>query len=145
MAFRFPLATVLRYRESIERREERALQKVQLEMARVSHQIEELNAAIARAHSTTEQALQQPMPASHLQSMLWEAQAAEERKNALLKTLQTLDQQREKQMKIYQAAHQDRETLINLFEQQRSVYEQGQVRAQQKFLDDIFIARRHRS
>jgi flagellar export protein FliJ len=145
MAFRFPLATVLRYRESIERREERALQRVQLEMARVSHQIEELNAAIARAHGTTEQALRQPMPASHLQSMLWEAQVAEERKNALLKTLQTLEQQREKQMKIYQAAHQDRETLISLFEQQRSVYEQGQVRAQQKFLDDIFIARRHRS
>jgi flagellar biosynthesis chaperone FliJ len=85
------------------------------------------------------------MPASHLQSMLWETQAAEEKKKALKQTLQTLDQQREKQMKIYQAAHQDRETLINLFEQQRSAYEQGQTRAQQKFLDDIFIARRHRS
>jgi flagellar export protein FliJ len=145
MAFQFPLATVLRFRESIERREERALQRVQMEMARVSRQLDELNVAIAQAHSTREQAMQQTMPAGHLHTMVWEAQAAVERRNFLLATLQTLDQQREKQMKIYQAAHRDRETLINLFNRQRSEYEQRQVRAQQKYLDDIFVARRQRN
>ena len=46
MAFRFSLATVLRVRESIELREERALKKIQMEMARVSHEIEELDACL---------------------------------------------------------------------------------------------------
>jgi len=145
MAFRFPLATVLRVRESIEKREELALQKIQLEMARIARQIELLNAQLAKAHGAREQALQQTIPASHLHAMLREAQAAADSKNSLLVTLQLLEQQRDKQMKVYQAAHRDHETIIDLFRKQRDAYEQDQARAQQKYLDDIFMARRHRS
>ena len=77
MAFRFPLATVaFRVRESIEQREERALQRIQLEMARVLRLIDELSAAIARARDTQEEALRQPIPAGYLHTLLWEAQAA---------------------------------------------------------------------
>ena len=47
MPFRFPLAAVLLVRENAELREERALQKIQQEMALVSRQIEELDAEIA--------------------------------------------------------------------------------------------------
>jgi len=145
MAFRFSLATVLRVRESIEKREERALQRIQLEMARVSRQIEELNAGIARVHAARERALQQPIPAGHLHSMLWETQAAVEGKKFLFSRLQALEQERLQQMKVYQAAHRDHETMINMQREQRSVYELEQARAQQKYLDDIFMARRHRS
>lgn len=144
MAFRFPLATVLRVRESIEKREERALQRIQLDMARVSRQIEELNIGIAKAHEAQKQALRQPTPAGHLHTMIWEAQAAVERKTALIAMLQTLEEQRLKQMKIYQAAHRDHEMLINMYKEQHDAYEVTQVRVQQKFLDDIFMARRHR-
>jgi flagellar export protein FliJ len=144
MAFRFPLATVRRVRESIERREERALQRIQLEMARVSRQIEELNAGIARSHEAQKQALLQPTPAGHLHSMLWEMQGAIENRTTLLNTLQGLEQQRQKQMKVYQAAHRDHETMISMFKEQRDAYEVEQARAQQKYLDDIFMARRHR-
>jgi flagellar biosynthesis chaperone FliJ len=145
MAFRFPLAAVLRFRESIEQREERALQKIQLEMARVSHQIDQLTASIAKEQQAREQALKQAIPAVELQTMLWDAQAAVEKRNALVAALHALEQQRIQQMNVYQAAHRDHETLLNTAAEQRSAYELEQARAQQKFLDDIFIARRHRS
>ncbi len=144
MAFRFSLATVLRVRESIEQREERALQRIQLEMARVLRQIEELSAAIARVHDTQEEALRQPIPAGYLHGLLWEAQAAVARREVLLSTLQTLEKQRDKQMKVYQAAHRNHETLISMKRDRRNAYELEQTRTQQKSLDDIFMARRHR-
>jgi flagellar export protein FliJ len=145
MAFRFPLAAVLRVRESIEQREERALQRIQLEMARVARQIEELNEAMARAHVAREQALRQTMPGGELQSMLWQVQAAAEVKKTLLVTLQGLEELRLQQMKVYQAAHRDHETMINMRNEQRDAYNVEQARGEQKYLDDIFMARRHRA
>ena len=144
MAFRFPLATVLRVRESVEEREERALQRIQLEIARARRQIEELSAAITNAHLAREEALRRPVPASHLHTMLADAQAAVEKKKTILHALHTLEQQRDQQMKIYQAAHRDREMLTDMQDQQLNAYQQEQSRAQQKNLDDIFIARRQR-
>lgn len=145
MAFRFPLMAVLRVRESIEQREERALQRIQLEMARVVRQIEELNEAMARAHAAREQALRRTMPGGELQSMLWQVQAAAEVKKALLVTLQGLEELRLQQMKVYQAAHRDHETMINMRNEQRDAYDVEQARGEQKYLDDIFMARRHRA
>ena len=144
MAFRFPLATVLRVKESLEKREERELQRIQLEKARVAHQMEQLTEAMTKAYAARNQALQQALPAGQLHTMLWEAQAAVEAKNALRITLQGLEEQRLKQMKVYLAVHREHETIINLFNEQRDAYEVEQTRAQQKYLDDIFIARRQR-
>jgi flagellar export protein FliJ len=144
MAFRFSLESVLRVRESIERREERALKKIQMEMARVSNQIEELNARIGRAQGERNEALQQPMPASHLQAMLSQTDSAVAARDALQATLRGLEEQRKQQMKVYQAAHRDHETLIEMRSQQRTAYLQEQTRMEQKYLDDLFVARRQR-
>ena len=145
MPFRYALATVLRVKESIEQREERALQKIKLEIARVARQIEDLNDAMAKAQVARELALRRTMPGGELQSMLWQMRAAGEMKKALLVTLHGLEELRLQQMKVYQAAHRDHETLINLFNEQRDLYEVEQARLKQKYLDDIFMARRHRS
>jgi flagellar biosynthesis chaperone FliJ len=145
MAFRFPLATILRVKESIEQREERALQKIQLEMARVARQIEDLNDAMTKAQVARQLALARSMLGGELQSMLWQVQAVGEVKKSLLVTLHELEELRLRQMKVYQAAHRDHETLINLFNEQRALYEVELARFEQKYLDDIFMARRHRS
>jgi flagellar export protein FliJ len=145
MAFRFPLATVLRVRESIEKREERALQRIQLEIARLLRQIEELSAEIAKAHIARNAALQNPIAAINLQMMTWQMHAAEDRRTAMLKGLAALEERRDEQMKVYQAAHRDHETILNMEHEQKDAYEREQARAQQKYLDDIFIARRQRS
>jgi flagellar biosynthesis/type III secretory pathway chaperone len=113
-------------------------------MARVARQIEELTEAMAKAHVAREQALKRTMPGGELQSMLWQVQTAVEGKKTLLVTLQGLEEMRLQQMKVYQAAHRDHETMINMCNEQREVYEIEQARSQQKYLDDIFMARRHR-
>jgi flagellar export protein FliJ len=142
MPFRFSLATVLRVRESLESNEERALQKIQLAMAHVVHQIEMLTTQITKLHQAREQALQQPISASHLHLLLQQAHGAGEKKESLLQDLQVLEQKRDEQIVRYQAAHRDRETLTDLSDKQRDAYDQEQLRAQQRSLDDIFIARR---
>ena len=145
MAFRFPLAAVLKVRESVEKREERALQRILLEIAQMLRRIEELGEQIAKAHAAREHALRQPIPASHLQSLLWEAEAAAAQKTSMLNSLKQLEQRRDEQMKIYSAAHRDHETILNIQHEQRDAYEQERARTEQKYLDDIFMARRHRS
>jgi flagellar export protein FliJ len=144
MAFRFALATVLRFRESVEKREELALQKILLEMARVRREIERLTAEIAAAQEARNQAMQNPLPASHIQGMLNEMDAATERRKTLRESLESLERQYQLQTKKYQAAHRDRQMLSDMRTKQRDVYEQEHTRTMQKFLDDIFAARSHR-
>jgi flagellar export protein FliJ len=145
MAFHFPLAIVLKLRESVEEREERALQRIQAEIVLVENQIEEMNQLIANSILERERILQSLSPAYRLHCVLGDAQAAEDQKLMLFEQLQGLEQLRQEQVKVYHAAHRDRETLTNMSDEQRGLYEQEQVRTQQKTLDDIFIARHHRS
>jgi hypothetical protein len=144
MPFQFRLATVLRVRESLEKREERILQMTQLEIARVVHRVEELGAVIAHAHELREQAMQRSIPAGHLHSLLWEQQSAVDQMKSFIQDVERLNQLRDRQMKVYQDAHRKREMLTDMLHEQRDVYEQESMRSQQKQLDDIFIARRHR-
>jgi flagellar FliJ protein len=144
MAFRFPLAAVLRVRESVERQEERALRKILLEMAHVTRQIDQLIAEIAEACNEEERAMQRPIPASQVQMLVWKTQAAVEKRTALDRNRQTLEEQRDQQLKIYHSAHRNCETLIDLRDAQRDRYEQERTRSDQKLLDDTFAARRQR-
>ncbi len=144
MAFQFSLAAVLRVRESIEEREECALQSIQLDVARARHQIEELSTAIGSAQFAREKALQETISGGHLQALLWEEHAAEQRLRSMLGQLQMLEQTRDKQMQVYQAAHREREMLTDIRKGQKDIYEREWLREEQKRLDDIFMARRHR-
>jgi flagellar export protein FliJ len=144
MAFRFGLATVLRFRESIEKREELALQQVQMQIARARREIDELSAQIAQAQRAREQAMREPLPAAHLQAMVRAAEAAAEQKKALQETLQNLEKLRIQRMQAYQAAHRGRQMLSDIQSRQQDAYERERERRQQKFLDDIFAARLQR-
>jgi flagellar FliJ protein len=144
MPFRFTLATVLRYKESLEQQEERALKEIQLKMAQVAHQIEELSAAIENAATARERALGSAIPASHLQLLTSGTQSNKDKRNALISNLQRLEERRDEQLKKYEIAHRNREMLTDMFDKQQNIYEQAQVQAQQKRLDDLFIARRQR-
>jgi flagellar export protein FliJ len=141
MGFRFPLSAVLRFRESLEKREELALQITQLEIARVGRRIDELAAKIARNQQSLESAMQSPLEAYHLQLMLSEVHATVEERANLLLTLEVLQQKREEQLNSYRIAHSGRQMLTDIFTQQRNAHEQKQLRTQQKLLDDIFAAR----
>lgn len=145
MAFRFSLATVLRYRDSVEKREEIALQKLLMEIARTRLQIEQLTREIAHAQESLNKALQQPISAVHLRSMIAAVNFIVDRRTALIESLVPLERQREIQMQAYQAAHRDRKMLSEMAIRQRESYEQERARREQKFVDDIFAARARRS
>jgi flagellar export protein FliJ len=145
MAFRFPLATVLLFRQSVEKREEIALQKLLLEMARTRHEIEDITAAMAAAHEARNQAMLNSLPAAHIHGMVNEMEAAAERRIKLLELLSSLESERQAQTRKYQAAHRDRQMLSDMELRQRDTYELERARATQKFLDDIFAARLQRS
>jgi flagellar export protein FliJ len=145
VAFRFTLASVLRVRENIERREELALQRAELEVTRVRRRIEELTEDLARKVKAREVALQRALSAHELQSMQAEMNAIVEAKEILFETLETLKQQRDAQMKLYLAAHNGRQILSELAERQLSEHELEQDRAQQKRLDDTFASRWQRN
>lgn len=141
MAFRFTLEQVLRVRESVERREEMELQRAELEVARALRRIEELTEHLAALSRQRDENLQNPVQAFELQAMDAEINAALEARKAQIEALQELQRRRDERRKVYQAAHNGRRMLTDLEEQQRAVYEQEQVRTQQKRLDDLFAAR----
>jgi flagellar export protein FliJ len=145
MAFRFPLATVLRFRASVEKREDLALQMLLLEMARTRRQIEQMTAEIEGAREARSKAMQKPVVAFQIQAMDNDIETAADRKKNLLESLTALDRQREIQTRKYQAAHRDRQTLSDMSARQRDAYDQERARTEQKFLDDIFAARARRS
>jgi flagellar export protein FliJ len=145
MAFRFSLATVLRYRDSMEKREELALKRVLMEIARTRLEIEHLTRQIARAQAAVEKTLEQPVSAAHLQSMVSEIDALFDRKKSLSESLAALERRRQLQMQAYQAAHRDRKMLSEMANRQRDAYEQERARREQKFVDDIFAARAQRN
>jgi len=144
MRFRFTLASVLRFREGIEKREELSLQRVQFEMARVRRRIDELTKELATAGNEREEALQNWMQAFRLKNLQDEMNAAVEARQSLLGTLATLKKQSEEQMKIYQAARVNRRMLTDLQKKQQEVWEQNQQRVEQRRVDDTFTARMQR-
>lgn len=145
MGFRFSLATVLQVRDSIEKREELALQKVQFEISHVKQRIELLTIKINEKQDEQNKTMQQPIHARDLQVLISEISAGIGARQALRNSLETLEQEQKKRMKAYHAAHAARQMLTEMLNQQRDSYEREQVRNQQKVLDEIFSARAWRN
>ncbi len=117
----------------------------QLEVARASRRIDELTDEMAKARQDREKTLRTSTTANRLQLMQAEIDAAIEAKQKLSETLQTLKLQRDAQMKAYQTAHNGSQVLTDLRAQYRDLYEQEELRRQQKQVDDLFAARWLRS
>jgi len=145
VAFRFTLEQVLRVRLSLERREELALQRTELEVARVRRRIEEQTEAIAAVNRRRHEALKKPMQAYLLQGMDAEINAAIDARKRALEDLKVAMERRDAQLKMYQMAHNGRQMLTDLEKQQRTEYDLEEMKAQQKKLDDLFAARIQRS
>jgi len=141
MAFRFSLAAVLLVRENAKKRAEQDLRITQLEIARITRQIDSLNLDMENTHKARERAMQLPIPGGELHSFENRIKAAAKAKRALIERLNILELERERKMSIYHVAHRDLETIVEMRNEQRTAYEQEQNRNEQKQLDDIFAAR----
>lgn len=145
MAHRFPLATVLRYRESVEKREELALQQIELAVARLRRTLQQVSDEIAKAQALREKKMRQPLTAFEVQAMLGDVSIALERRRALVTQLHELEERRNQNFQAYQTARRNRRMVDEVLTRQRDAYQVEQVRNEQKFLDDLFGARSQRS
>ncbi|MDR3736130.1 MAG: hypothetical protein P4L10_11405 [Acidobacteriaceae bacterium] len=141
MAYRFSLATVLRFRLIREEREERMLQQILQKITQTLQTIAEIDAEIIRLHATRAEELSKPVTGKRVQAVYAEVSGLQQGRKELEEQLEALEQLKDKQLEVYAAARRDREMLTEMHNQQREVYALDLIRREQMMLDDNYIAR----
>jgi flagellar export protein FliJ len=145
MAFQFPLAAVLRYRESIEQREYFTLEQLQQEIVRVEINISQAESALSVATHNRIGDLAQGTRAITLQFAYRYERSLEQEIERLRGLWRELKIKWRHQLASYEVARRNRETLEKLRERQLEVYTREQAKREQAVIDDLFLARRSRS
>jgi flagellar export protein FliJ len=144
MAFRFPLAAVLRVRESLERKE-------QLILEQCYNRLHELQAHLARLDEQKqswrrryEEQLIESTIGIHVHVLIEERQSAERQREELLRLLADAQEKLKQQMARYRAVRQQREIVSELRSQGLEKYRRLELLQEQKSRDDLFLLRRLR-
>ena len=147
MAFRYPLQSVLRLRQGLERQEEQRLFAIAATVARLRAQIEELQQMrLQTRRSALQEISTSESGASGTSGSVLQfaavCDAANAESQARLRTqLTEAEHRRLEQLRIYKAARQKREILESLRERQETDYNREELRRQQERADDQFLAR----
>jgi flagellar FliJ protein len=144
MAFKFPLATVLRVRGIIEEREEGILQKILFDISQTFDSLERIEAQIAESDAARLADILKPSFGRDLHASYGEVKDLKQCRKELEAQIQKLEQARDVQLLIYEAARRDREMLTDMRQKKRTAYESDMSRSEQKTLDDSYNARRSR-
>jgi flagellar FliJ protein len=145
MGFQFSLATVLRVRGIVEEQEERMLQKILFEITQTREALARTDSAISATNEARCENLFKPVAGHHVHASYGELEELKQNKKDLEEKIAKLEELRERQLVIYEKARRNREMLTDMREEKRSAYESDIARAEQKTLDDNFIARRGRN
>ncbi len=145
MAFRFPLAAVLRLREIDEEREERLLTGILTRLGQTRQAIAEIDLALAQVSAWREAALGSALPAAELYSFYERRASLEASRRIHQEQLTKLEALRLQQLEVYQRAHRGRRMLADMKAEQKNAWEAGLAHREQKTADDLFLARRGRS
>ena len=137
MTFRFPLQTLLRLREGMERQEELKLQHVIAMWMRAKSELERLFQERQAAWSEAKERLSASAAASELHFELARDEVIQQRAEILRLRIVELDGMRRQQQLAYQKARQDREILQNLRDRQREHHDVEQNRKEQQSIDDL--------
>jgi flagellar export protein FliJ len=144
MAFKFPLAPVLRVRGIIEEREEGILQKILFDISQTFDALERIEVQIAESDAARLADILKPSFGRDLHASYGEVKDLKQRRKELEARIQKLEQARDVQLLIYEAARRDREMLTDMRQKKRTAYESDMSRSEQKTLDDNYNARRSR-
>jgi flagellar export protein FliJ len=144
MAYKFPLATVLRVRGIIEEREEGILQKILFDISKVFDTLERTDASLSESETSRYQEVLKPSTGLQLQASYGEVKALKQLRRDLEVQIQKLERVRDDQLIIYEEARRNREMLTDMREKHRHVYNADLSKREQKTLDDNYIARRGR-
>lgn len=145
MPFRFALAPVLRLRQSMERQRTLTLQKTNLEVARATESLTQLERFLSDSEEADSRGLAAGRTAAELQFASLLRENLLRFREELQADVRRLELLRQKALGEYQQAYRDRETLEALRARQRSLYQQEQARREQEGLDaDYLLQRWHR-
>jgi len=144
MAYKFPLAAVLRVRGIIEEREEGILQKILFDISKVFDTLERTHTRLSESETTRYAEILKPSTGLQLQASYGEVKTLKQLRKDLEAQIEKLERVRDEQLIVYQAARQNREMLTDMCEKQRIIYNSDLNKREQKTLDDNYIARRGR-
>lgn len=141
MPFRFNLSAVLRFRQHLEEQAKQMLNAILAEVAATTLELGQLERQREQMRAALERELKHPLPASYLQQRVHEEGMLTDARDTLLVRLQQLEARRVDQLGAFRTARQNREILAELCQHQQHRYLREQARAEQKNLDELFLAR----
>jgi flagellar FliJ protein len=139
MPFRFSLQALLRFRESLERRERLRLEIVSREVVQARQQCEQAKQEREKGLEALAQKLRQGMNGAELHFELTCDRTRIRRLLALKEQLLRLENLQRLQLDAFRKAQQQRKILENLRDRQLAAYRLAQNRRAQQLLDERFL------
>jgi len=142
MAFRFPLQSLLRFRQSLEHHEQMLLQAANQKVSEVRRKIDSLEQCQNRRSDLQRQGLSAGLSGAELQFDTLCNAALEDYRHVLENELVQLEKLRDKQEEVFRRARMQREILESIRDVQLRAYQAEKNRREQRSLDDLFLMRR---
>lgn len=142
MAFHFPLSTILRLRESLEKQELQRLQKLVRDLAQIRGEIESIDQGIEAARREVVEQASTGISGAELHAAALSEFALLQMRSNLIAKRDELERARKDQQARYNHARQRREILSNLRDRQLAAYQHEQNRKEQQLTDELFLMRR---
>jgi flagellar FliJ protein len=142
MTFRFSLQALLRFRKSMEHQQELLLQEANHQVARVRHEIESVDQCMAEMTAREARELDSGVSAAELQFEGLCRSVLLEHRRQLEKALAEREEIRVRRSQAFHQARQQREVVDTLRQNQLQTYRQQEKRAEQRYLDELFLLRR---
>ncbi|HLH08044.1 MAG TPA: hypothetical protein VKW78_12470 [Terriglobales bacterium] len=140
MTYRFSLATLLRFRESLEQRRWLELQHANQQVQKTMLAIAELESKRKEWRRQRQQALATSVVALAIEP--WAEQYYERRAEELARQLTQARKVAVERLAAFQRARQAREIVTNLYLRDRAAYQDQRAKREQAQVDEMFLMRR---
>ena len=142
MPFRFPLQTLLHFRQGMEHQQELRLRTANQQVARVRHGLEQLDVRIRQTRTISSQCLEAGTTGAELSFFRTTEAVVHTQRQELEHELLRCQHLRDQQERIFRQARREREIFENLRNEQLRAYQRDQARREQLHLDDLFLMRK---
>jgi flagellar export protein FliJ len=141
MPFRYPLQTVLHFRQSLEHQQELRLRAANQQVGKVRHLITQMELASRESRALQLRRLETGLSSAEIRFQMSCEAVVEQHHASLERELVRLEKLRDEQLAIYQRLRRDHETLKGLRDQQLGLYQKEAARSEQRRMDDLFLLR----
>jgi len=142
MAFHFPLAPLMRLRESVKRQRALSLREATLKVVRAQETLTNLDHFLAASAASDEVDLRAGRRAAEVQFACLSRDNYNVVRKELQAEVQRLELARQEAAARYQQAYRECEALESLREHQHRRYQQEELRRQQGGLDESYLLQR---